>query len=70
VKRIAAEQGQKLSGGQTGGGSDASLASSFGRPTLDGLGPSGRGIHAAQEYVDLSSLVQRTALLAAILADL
>ncbi len=70
VRRIAAGQGQKLSGGQTGGGSDASLASSFGRPTLDGLGPSGRGIHAAQEHVDLSSLVQRTALLAAILADL
>jgi len=70
AKRIAAEQGLGLSGGQTGGGSDASLASSFGLPLLDGLGPSGRGIHAAHEHVDLSSLVQRTALLAAILADL
>ena len=70
VKRIAAEQGVKLRGGQTGGGSDASLASSLGLPTLDGLGPSGRGIHAAEEHVSLSSLVERTALLASILLEI
>jgi len=70
VKRIAAGLGMSLSGGQTGGGSDASLASSLGRPTLDGLGPDGRGIHAENEHVHLPSLVQRTALLTSILLEL
>jgi len=70
VKRVAAGQGFSLDGGKTGGGSDASLASSLGLPTLDGLGPSGHGIHAKNEQVDLSSLVQRTALLASILLEL
>jgi len=70
VKRIAAGLGVSLTGGQTGGGSDASLASSLGRPTLDGLGPSGSGIHAENEHVHLPSLVQRTALLTSILLEL
>jgi glutamate carboxypeptidase len=70
VKRIAAGLGIRLTGGQTGGGSDASLASSLGRPTLDGLGPDGSGIHAENEHVRLSSLIQRTALLASILLEL
>jgi glutamate carboxypeptidase len=70
VRRIAAGLGIKLTGGKTGGGSDASIASSLGCPTLDGLGPDGSGIHSEKEYVLLSSLVQRTALLVALLLEL
>ena len=52
-----------LEAGKTGGGSDASIASSLGVPTVDGLGPDGEGIHADNEHLLLPSLVLRTALL-------
>jgi glutamate carboxypeptidase len=59
-----------LTEGRTGGGSDASIASSMGVATLDGLGPDGDGIHAENEHLLLSSLVQRTALLTELLLRL
>ncbi len=59
-----------LTAGKTGGGSDASIASSLGIPTVDGLGPDGDGIHAENEHLILPSLVQRTALLTEILQRL
>lgn len=68
--RIAARLGIRLRAGETGGGSDASLAASFGLPVLDGLGPDGGGIHADDEHALLSSLVERTALLTGLLAGL
>jgi len=68
--RIAAGLGLNLKAGQTGGGSDASLAASLGVPTLDGLGAVGAGIHAADEHILLPSLVERASLLAALLAGL
>jgi glutamate carboxypeptidase len=67
---IAARLGQTLTGGKTGGGSDASIASSLGIPTLDGLGPDGDGIHADHEHVLIPSFVERTALLTELLAKL
>jgi glutamate carboxypeptidase len=70
VKKIATSLDITLEDGRTGGGSDASLASSLGVPTLDGLGPDGDGIHAANEHLLLPSLVQRTALLTEILRQL
>jgi len=39
-----------------GGGSDASTTSALGIPTLDGLGPRGRGFHSHQEFIEISSL--------------
>ena len=63
AKKIAAAMEISLAEGRTGGGSDASIASSLGVATLDGLGPDGDGIHAKHEHLLLSSLVQRTALL-------
>jgi glutamate carboxypeptidase len=63
VKKIASTLGLVLEDGKTGGGSDASIASSLGVPTLDGLGPDGDGIHAENEHLLLPSLIQRTALL-------
>jgi glutamate carboxypeptidase len=42
----------------------------MGIPTLDGLGPDGDGIHAENEHLLLSSLIERTALLTEILIQL
>ncbi len=67
VRKIAATLEMTIEEGKTGGGSDASIASSLGIPTLDGLGPDGDGIHAENEHVLLPSLIQRTALLTEIL---
>ncbi len=70
VKEIASSMNMKIDTGKTGGGSDASIASSLGIPTLDGLGPDGEGIHAENEYLILSSLIKRTALLTELLIQL
>lgn len=70
VKKIASSLDLNLTAGKTGGGSDASVASSMGIPTLDGLGPDGRGIHAENEHLLLPSLIERTALLTEILIQL
>ncbi len=70
VKNIASSMGIDLKSGKTGGGSDASIASSIGIPTLDGLGPDGEGIHAEHEHLITSSFMERTALLVNILAQL
>jgi len=70
VKKAASRLEIPLDEGKTGGGSDASIASSLGVPTLDGLGPDGDGIHAEHEHLLLPSLVQRTALLTEMLLQL
>lgn len=70
VKKIASSLEMALEDGKTGGGSDASIASSIGVPTLDGLGPDGEGIHAENEHLLLPSFIQRTALLTEILRQL
>ncbi|MBN1222457.1 MAG: M20 family metallopeptidase [Candidatus Aminicenantes bacterium] len=70
VRNIAASMGLILQWGKTGGGSDASIAATMGTATLDGLGPDGDGIHAADEHLLISSLVERTALLTEILRQL
>jgi len=71
VKKIAKDSlNITLEAGKTGGGSDASFASSLGVPTLDGLGPDGNGIHAANEHLLLPSLIERTSLLTELLCQL
>ncbi|MDD8015302.1 MAG: M20 family metallopeptidase [Acidobacteriota bacterium] len=55
---------------KSGGGSDASIASDAGAPTLDGLGPEGDGIHADHEHLRLPSFLERTALLTELLSRL
>jgi glutamate carboxypeptidase len=70
AKKIAATMEIALKEGKTGGGSDASIASSLGVPTLDGLGPDGEGLHAEDEQALLPSLVQRAALLTELLRQL
>jgi glutamate carboxypeptidase len=56
-----------LSDTATGGASDANTTAGMGVPTLDGLGPVGGNDHAPSEYLELSSIVPRVTLLAALL---
>ncbi len=62
--------GLELGEGSTGGGSDGNFTAALGVPTLDGLGIQGSGAHAVHEQIELESLPERTALLAALLMHL
>jgi glutamate carboxypeptidase len=53
-----------------GGASDGNFTAGVGTPTLDGLGAVGGGAHADDEHVLVHELAGRTALLAALVADL
>lgn len=64
---IAGELGFPLSGASTGGGSDVSFACHAGTPGLDGLGPIGGLDHSPNEYILISSIAPRAALLAKLL---
>jgi glutamate carboxypeptidase len=59
-----------LEGAHVGGGSDGNLTAAVGTPTLDGLGAVGAGAHAEDEYVVLSTMPERAALVAELVADL
>jgi glutamate carboxypeptidase len=54
----------------TGGASDASYATNHGIPALDGLGPIGGRDHSPDEYLVLSSVAPRVALLAGLIITL
>lgn len=66
---IAESLGMTLSEGGTGGGSDANFVARLGVPVLDGLGALGRGAHTQDELVELETLADRTALLAALISE-
>jgi glutamate carboxypeptidase len=68
AQAIARELGFSLNHAATGGASDANTTSAAGTPTLDGLGPVGGDDHAPAEWLDLSSVVPRTTLLAGLMA--
>jgi glutamate carboxypeptidase len=67
TKEIAATLGFPVEGAATGGGSDVSFAVQAGAAGLDGLGPVGGLDHSPDEYIEVSSIVPRTALLAGLL---
>ncbi len=67
---VAAELGQPIAEGSTGGGSDGNFCAALGVPTLDGLGALGDGAHALSEHVEVAALTPRAALLAALLSRL
>jgi glutamate carboxypeptidase len=52
------------------GASDANFTGSLGVPTLDGLGGVGGGAHARDEWVDVSMMADRAALLAGTIAEI
>ncbi len=62
------ELGFTVKGASTGGASDASFVAAEGIPVLDGLGPIGGLDHSPDEYIELDSIVPRTALLAKLIA--
>jgi glutamate carboxypeptidase len=69
TQRLAAALGFTVKGASTGGASDASFVAAEGVPVLDGLGPIGGLDHSPDEYIELDSIVPRTALLALLLAE-
>lgn len=67
VQQAGAELGQTIGQEHRRGTSDANLFGAFGVPTVDGIGPVCKGYHTSQEFVFVSSVRKRTALLAAAL---
>jgi len=53
-----------------GGGSDASTSSSMGIPSIDGLGPRGKGFHTVDEFIEVDTLIPKAQALARYLASL
>jgi glutamate carboxypeptidase len=53
-----------------GGGSDASTSSAMGIPSIDGLGPRGKGFHTVEEYIEVDTLIPKAQALARFLASL
>jgi len=69
VIALASRLGFETRDVSTGGASDANTTSGLGVPTIDGLGPIGGLDHAPGEYVEVDSIVPRTALLAGLLLE-
>jgi len=63
MRAAARALGSDIGAVRVGGASDGNLTAAAGLPTLDGLGPTGGGAHAADEWVDLEDLRFRAALL-------
>ena len=70
AQKIASAIGVELDEAATGGASDGNFTASVGTPTLDGMGPVGEGAHAPHESLVKSSLVERTVLLAGMIANI
>jgi glutamate carboxypeptidase len=70
AQQIANLLGFSLNHVLTGGASDASYATKYGVPALDGLGPIGGRDHSPDEYLILSSVAPRVALLAGLITTL
>ena len=64
---IAGELGFQLRDAATGGASDANTTAALGLPTIDGLGPVGGDDHSVDEWLDVTSIVPRTTLLAGLI---
>lgn len=70
ARALGREMGLKLEEAAVGGGSDGNFTAALGVPTLDGLGAVGDGAHASHEFVLVSQLAPRTALLARLIESL
>lgn len=70
AQKLAAEMGVKLEEASTGGGSDGNFTAAIGVPTLDGMGAVGAGAHAPHEHIVAAHLVERTAMLAGVIAEM
>lgn len=70
LQRVAEELGQEIFGEHRYGTSDGNFFGAAGVPTLDGFGPVGLQDHTPEERIRISSLKERTALLALFLLRL
>ena len=52
-----------------GGGSDGNTAAAMGIPTIDALGPRGKGFHTPDEYIEVETLISRAKALADFLLE-
>jgi glutamate carboxypeptidase len=68
AQRLGRELGVKVEESLSGGGSDGNFTAALGVPTLDGIGAVGEGAHAANESLLVDRIVDRTALLAKLVA--
>ena len=64
IRAAGADLGQTIAFVTTGGVCDGNLMQAEGLATIDTLGVRGGGLHTREEWVDLSGLVERAALLA------
>jgi len=67
ARSIGTELGIDINEGSTGGASDGNFTSALGIPTLDGLGAVGDGAHSIDEFVEITSLPHRAALIAGLI---
>jgi glutamate carboxypeptidase len=71
AERLQGELGlPPLREASVGGGSDGNHIAALGVPTLDGLGAVGDHAHGEGEFVVVSAMAERAALLAALVAEL
>lgn len=71
AEAVAAKIGMPpLGSANVGGASDGNFAAAAGARVLDGLGAVGGGAHAANEWVDASTIESRSALLHALIKEL
>ena len=71
AKKVAKEIGiGELGSAEVGGASDGNFAASAGAKVLDGLGAVGGGAHAANEWVSVKSIAERSEFLRALILEL
>lgn len=71
AEKVASKIGMPaLGSAEVGGASDGNFAAAAGAKVLDGLGAVGGGAHAANEWVKLSSIEERSAFLHALIKEL
>lgn len=64
AKKIAARMNYEFGETQVGGASDGNFVAALGVPVLDGLGVTGNGAHTLNEYILISDIPKRAALIA------
>jgi len=70
AKAVGRRLGIEFDDQLTGGASDANTTSGMGVPTLDGLGPVGGNDHSPSEYLEVDTIVPRTAMVAGLLLEI
>lgn len=70
IQQAGQEIGVTITDMATGGSSDGSFTAAAGVATIDGLGPIGGFFHREDEYLEISSLLERTLLLAEVIQKL